>query len=234
MYNRKGKKVKTIDKIFRVYDMKDGKIRVVQKHKTGYIYPNGEWVLKPKYWSGTDFENGYALVGTRKTKLPVNERGDTISKRYVRRKHGFSDGFVVQHWYQNEKLVNSFFVNPHGANEFGMLFQRAYDFKNERATVIVDGKAGVIDTKGTYVILPSYNFVKNRTDSTLIAGNNFHQGLRDEKGKEILPPVYHNIRILPEGIFMLYKNDIPGYMDKDYNWIWRPSTFPISQMERSN
>jgi hypothetical protein len=136
------------------------------KNNWGYIDKTGAVVIEPAYRIASDFFNGFASVSTG------NGDPDRIPKGYINRK--------------GEMIIPEQFDNT--------------DFFTSKGYAVVgkgrgfQGKYGVIDRKGQYVIEPAYNYMKADGDEFYVAlsgdGENIKFGYVNIRGEETVPVQY--------------------------------------------
>ncbi|HOX83458.1 MAG TPA: WG repeat-containing protein [Chryseolinea sp.] len=124
----------------------------------GYINSKGEWVIKPKFDAGKDFdkESGLARVKTGKEWAYVNKAGTLVYIKDTDLYGDFTDGLATG---RKNGLVG--FYNNTGEWSIAPQFEAARDFKNGYAAAKKDGKWGVIDTSGNWVMQPTYDGIKD-------------------------------------------------------------------------
>jgi WG containing repeat len=128
-------------------------------HNTlGYINTKGEWVLKPQYDQGADYDPGTGLALAVKNRLwrYVNMKGEKIYLKGVLHYYSFSEGLAMA------KANTGFgFVNEKGDWWIKPTFNSARPFKNGYAAAKVKGLWGLIDTNGKWVIQPKFIGIKD-------------------------------------------------------------------------
>jgi len=73
------------------------------------------------------------------------------------------------------------------------IFEDAYDFKNGEARVVKEGKEGIIDPKGTFVIQPLYESISKYQDTIYIFSEDDYFGLMNRKSQIIVPAEFESI-----------------------------------------
>ncbi len=97
------------------------------------------------------------------------------------------------------------------------------DFTFGNAIVVQNGKYGIINTKGRYIVKPGYDLItKDFSNKLYIIRLGSKYGVLDSKGRIILKPVYSDIRI-SNSIICAYKNSSARLYDTDGNAITKKS-----------
>jgi hypothetical protein len=119
-----------------------------------------------------------------------------------------------------------------------IIFQKVYGFIDGNKInmpnlmiVLYEGKKGMIDEKGNYVIQPKYDELStfNYENYTIDEGQNFYRyidndvtiyrnsnlvGYVDINGREITPPIFSDYTFFTEGVAVAKKNNKYGMIDK--------------------
>jgi hypothetical protein len=109
------------------------------------------------------------------------------------------------------------FINARGDMVLSPEFEYASDFRNGKAIISRQGKYGVIDSTGNFLIKPEYSLISWLPD----AGDRFFcliqydtlNGLIDVKGKLLLEPVWDKTGESGDGLVAVMKNGKWGYTD---------------------
>ncbi|HEX3027985.1 MAG TPA: WG repeat-containing protein, partial [Clostridia bacterium] len=97
------------------------------------------------------------------------------------------------------------------------------DFTFGNAIVIKDGKYGIIDTKGRYIVKPGYSLItKDPSNKLYITRLGSKYGVLDSKGRVIFKPIYSDIRV-SNSIICAYKNSSARLYDSGGNAITKKS-----------
>lgn len=107
-------------------------------------------------------------------------------------------------WISEDPFYESVYFN---GSDFGSV-QRLVDNEDEP-------NMGLINKQGKIVVSTKYNGMSiGFTDGFCKVGLNNNWGLVDDKGKEILPPVYSDIQADKDGIFRISKDGKFGFADQ--------------------
>lgn len=124
------------------------------------------------------------------------------------------------------KLNNKYgLINTQTGKELTPIhFDDMHIFEQNRMPVKLNGHAGYIDSTGKMVISPKYGNVYSFNDKYAVVGNHgtasddtYRMGVVDLAGKEILPPIYREITIVDDKIYVTDENRHDKVMDLDGN-----------------
>jgi hypothetical protein len=137
----------------------------------GYIDTDGNWVIKPTYLLACTFDNGWGRVRVSSRKwIYINPQGKQISK-----------------FKSNVPLITGPFYSGRAPVE---TWTGSTDIVTGKKT---KGGAGVIDTKGNWIVLPEYDYVivspNGYSHAQLI---NYDSKVFDRNGKVIWTFSYRN------------------------------------------
>jgi len=119
--------------------------------KYGFIDIAGKVVIDPKFEDVESFSEGVALVSSDRAQAAfIDRNGDTLfSKTFSVFSRNFKEGLAPVQDYGSKEY---YYIDKNGHDVFARRFSQAYQFKDGLAVVIVNGKYGVINNKGKYVI----------------------------------------------------------------------------------
>lgn len=124
----------------------------------GYINPKGEWVIKPQFTAGKNFdsESGLARIKTGEKWAYVNKAGEIIYVNDTEVWGDFSNGLA-----DGKKNGKKGFYNNKGQWVIEPQFDGTREFKNGYAAAKQGDKWGIIDKQGKWVIQPSFTTIKD-------------------------------------------------------------------------
>jgi hypothetical protein len=124
----------------------------------GYINAKGEWVIKPQFEVGKDFDkdNGLARIKIGEKWGYVSKTGEVTYPKDTEIYEDFFDGLARGR--QNGKFG---FLNAKGEWAIKPEFDGSRDFKNGYAAVKKGDTWGVIDTAGKWVIEPTFDGIRD-------------------------------------------------------------------------
>ena len=136
----------------------DGLAWAKERNMLGYINLKGEWVIKPQFEAGKQFdrESGMARVRKGDQWFYVNKSGEPMYMYDTEVWGDFSEGLA--HGMKNRK--RGFFDNK-GQWVIQPQFEGVRDFKNGFAAAKMGGRWGLIDREGNWVIQPTYIGIKD-------------------------------------------------------------------------
>jgi hypothetical protein len=124
----------------------------------GYIGTNGDWVIKPRFELGRDFdaESKLARVKSGERNAYVNKSGVLVEIPDTERWGDFSNGLALG------RKSNGFgFFDNEGKWVIPPALEGAREFKNGYAAVRKDHLWGIIDKTGHWIIPPIFGAVKD-------------------------------------------------------------------------
>jgi len=124
----------------------------------GYINTKGEWVIKPQFTAGKEFniESSMARVKVGDQWAYVNKAGEILYVNDTQKYEDFSNGLAL-----GKKGEKFGFFNNKGAWAIAPQFDGARDFKNGYAAAKLIDKWGIIDKTGKWVIQPQFDGIKD-------------------------------------------------------------------------
>lgn len=128
-----------------------------ENRKLGYINSKGEWMIKPQYNGGKDFdkESGFARVKEGDQWFYISKTGEVL-KVDTETYGDFCNGLA-----EGKKDGKVGFFNTKGEWVITPQFEGVRDFKNGFAAAKLNGKWGFIDTQGNWIVLPQFANVKD-------------------------------------------------------------------------
>lgn len=198
--NTKGEEI-TKPLFDRVCYFSNNKAWVLLNGKWGCINTKGEFIINPYYSDTQDFSEGYAWVkkdliwglidSTNTYVIQPNERNPLIYAHSANVKNFTKLNNGLLFTKSNEKFG---FCNISLKKTIPNKFERVLDFANGCAVVRIDGKWGIIDTLGNYIIEPKFIDIKYLNhDFFAIKEKNGNWGIIYKNGKKITESIYHSI-----------------------------------------
>jgi len=136
----------------------------------GFIDKTGRWFIEPIFQHSTSFVEGVAYVVKDSIGYFMDTKGNFITQLDVKNGYisqdgdsdlfDFSEGFALV-YFDTVTVNTSFstsFINIKGERITTQRFERANKFSDGMASVQIDDKWGYIDTTGTIVIPPQYDW----------------------------------------------------------------------------
>lgn len=197
------------------------RVAVVKKAgKFGIINLRNEFILKPEYNKIKSAPNHSVLIvaesgqdGKEKEFL-YSPKGVKISPK------GFDEVIIEStgpYIRVKDKGMVSFFSIEKGGDAFSGLFEEAKDFSEGYAQVKKDGKWGIINLKGEFVVPAAFKNVQGEKFGarTVFITENVNFGLYEENGKEILKTEYESLRYCYPNLIKAKKNGKYGVLKSD-------------------
>jgi hypothetical protein len=173
----------------------------------GYIDHSGKFVIKPIYRKACDFRKTLANVAADNDHILIDRNGNTITTGAIRDlgfgylvkkagKYGIVDAkgsYILTPEY-NE--ISSFPKDSNHYSNYPFAYNRDDEYAEDSPSnsqylkVNKDGKWGVVDSSGNFLIEPKYAGIvsfKNGHAGVVVHGK---IGFVDQSGKMVLPPVY--------------------------------------------
>lgn len=124
----------------------------------GYINTKGEWIIKPQFSAGREFdkESGLAKVKLGDKWAYVNKAGEIVNINDTEAWGNFYNGLA-----EGKKNGKKGFYDNKGQWVIQPQFDETRDFKNGYAAVKIGDKWGVIDKSGKWVIQPTYASIRD-------------------------------------------------------------------------
>lgn len=164
------------------------------------------------------FDHGYALARMEDQNRLYGEDQSWVQAE---------DGQLIKSWSGKRIGMTAggseFYANLGLQNVFARTFDAIDDFTDNSALVKYQGKSGIINGNGMFVVPPKFEAVSRAEEGYLqvqLPGRRY--GLWSEAGKEIVPAQYDTIRYLDNGIICVEDGDLVGYYRGDGTVIWEP------------
>lgn len=183
------------------------------------------WILEfKKEKKGYYFSN---FLSTRKYKEQLSKITPQwiIEPKYTDIKDGFHDGRVL---VQNKKSWR--FLNKKGKSIISKL-ENATPFSEKLASVKIDGKWGVINTKGNFVIEPNYEYIGEFHDGLAKFMKDEKYGFIDKVGNVIIEPIYDEVGNFSEGLAYILQDEKYGFIDKNGKLIVKPKYNSVGEFK---
>lgn len=203
----------------------DGVHRVVIGKFSGYLNANGTWLAEPKYEIAGDFNNGAALVGNRKETFSISKGLDTLAVVPFRLRGEFNDNTVKYARSVNGELRVSY-LNVLFQDITSHHFEDGTDFSYGLAAVRINGKWGMMDTTGKWVVQPVYEAIYSWDENHIKVSAANLKGLISYRGEIVIPLEFDDLEFCrPENVIRAVNGQFFGYMNMNGEWIWRSDLF---------
>ena len=241
-----------------VSDFNGGNVSFVQLAKTGkygVINRTGKMIIPPTYDGYLPFQNGVASIfinkgGKQEASGFIDENGKIIAEPIYNSNDGFSDnGLAVVSLYSPtydglQDSSSTRVIDKNGKTVFTLdsihsqysPYKSLDFFVNGFATVTSkDGKEGLIDSTGSVVVKPIYDFVYDWNSSGVTVENNNLYGLVDYNDNVLIAPKYSDTTTLVNNTFAYQLpggNGLYGLSDTNGKIILTPTYAGISEQKQ--
>lgn len=196
----------------KIGDFSENRLAVMLNNKWGFVNKNGVEIIPCIYNKINNFHEGYATVKKGSKWGIINKNGDTIIEFEHNHLGNVRDGLVWFHAMQGKGYMDvqqNIKIEP--------IYQRIHDFEDGKARVKLDGKWGIIDTNGKYVLKPKYDNISSFDANGLAViqygSDRIKYGLINTEGVLLTSKGYKKIEPFKEGrAVVLYKGDY-GFID---------------------
>ncbi len=186
----------------------EGLAFAVKNEKYGFIDKGNRVVVPFEYESVTDFEQGRSIVEIN-DKLGVVDRSGAVVFPVEFDEIGIlSEGLV----YVSKNDMYAYYDKNFNLR-IPFRFNEAYNFQNGKAKVQVDGKQGVIDIYGTFLVPPAYEDINFFNDSLLVFEENEYYGIMRKNTEIVSPANFDEIGVLNLNRALAVFEDLIGYLD---------------------
>ncbi len=121
---------------------------------------------------------------------------------------------ITEEWELFEENRKWGFKDENGDKIIAAKFDDAGDFINERAIVSVKGKKGIIDTKGNYILEPTYEYIEDEMQGYFKLETHNRVGFANRDGQVVIPLQYLDSGEVSEGLVWVEKEDaLVGFVD---------------------
>ena len=203
-----------------------GLLIAMQGGKSGALNYQGEWIIPPVFQYIGDFNSqGVAFVKVNNMYGLINTKGEWVIPPVIKGFHPDADAFHGLHRHYVQGLGVGF-VNNQSQVVIKPQFESASSFfENGLAAVVQNGKKGLINTKGQWVVKPSLDYVdlQGPRKGLLAASLNGKTGFIDSTGQWAIEPQFEGAsKFSTNGLAIVRKNKKLGYIDTKGQWIIKP------------
>lgn len=222
-----------------VYDFSEGLAAVQIGSSTGFINTLGELVIPIQYSSNAiyRFTSGMCNVMTG------SKEKDDLKAFYISKSGAklFAKDFDYCMPFSEDRA----FVNENGewyiidtkGEKIGDMSFGPYTktvpsiFKEGRAVVVKDGKYGIIDKDGQYVVLPKYDMMSDITEGGVIFAKDGLFGYMDINGRIIIAPRYESLSAFKNGLAVFSQDHKFGVVDRAATVLVKPEFEEITILD---
>lgn len=231
IYTQNGKSgfinIKTGEKIEAVYeavyDFSEGMAAVQLDGKIGFVNTNGHLVIANNYHTNALYHFNSGLCNAIVTgedgsvdSFYIDASGNKIvDGDFEYGMQFYSDVTFVKNsknrWYIINKNGDRINEHEYGPYEKGMPTK----FNEGFSTVLYNGKYGVINNKGEFVLAPLYEWLSNVSEGAVIYKSNGKSGALRLNGSVLISPAYESMTNFVNGLSVFTKDSKNGVINKD-------------------
>jgi len=195
----------------------------------GYIDSLGNIVVPPIFAHCTPFSNGYGLATERTRFIFFDENGSTAFESNLEWIDPVSEGLFT---FSSHKLGTGKqgVMNLRGEIVIPERYDTVYSFNHGYAVVRVDGKAGVINRDGEWVLQPGdfdYMFGPDENCLFAVRSNNLW-GYVSIHGNVVVPIEFDRTFPGTEALLRVISRDLVGFLNPSGEWAI-PATFSSAE-----
>jgi hypothetical protein len=181
-------------------------------NKWGFADKNGNLIISPQYEVVNPFNQNFASVKYNGKWGLIDAKGRIIIPFKYTKMGNFEEGLI---WVKNGSEYC--YINEYEKVKFCINAGFVNDFKFGVARVIEQGKWGLINTSGDYIIRPRFNDIKPFDDNGLAivqyGDSNTKFGVINTRGEFITSTNYNYIYPFSEGFAAVKYKDKYGYIN---------------------
>lgn len=176
--------------------------------KLGFIDPQGQWVIEPKYEQSEPFSQGMAAVKENGKWGYISPSGVYVIEPQFDRAFSFRNNRAPV-YESSQSRVKEYFINPQGEKVFEVqVGENGWygDFVEDRLLVCKEGKYGFLDPEGNEAVPFIYEEAYDFNQGLALVCKDGKYGCIDKTGKEIVPAIYEAIMSISENRIIAYTN----------------------------
>lgn len=207
--------------------LNDSLALVIDKGKSGYVDPTGEWVIPQRYEANAltinmgDFHNGLARVLSGGKLGLIDTRGNRVAPAHYADIGLLEDGVIPV------KRKNKWgYVKRSFASVVEPKYDQAWEFHNGFGRVEVGGLYGLVNGTGTEVIEPQFTALSDVANGLLVASDEHGTGVVDPAGKVLVPLIHDTVTPVERTVMKVTKGDRFAYVrTTDAAYLWKEEGF---------
>lgn len=194
----------------------EGLAAVSVNGKWGYIDRTGTLVIPPQFSKAQEFVQGRAVVYENgKNSGLIDTQGNYIIAPKIDRIVDFQEGKGLV----RDQSKGYYFIAENTTVMDG-IYEAASAFTNGVARIQLEGKWGLINQVGMFVIPPKFAQITPFENGNAKVKVHGVHGLFNIQGDEMLPLHYDFMEPAGDGIYRLEQGDKIGYYHLGRGWIW--------------
>lgn len=171
----------------------------------GYINSKGETIIEPQFEGAGDFSytDGFAIVSDENYNMNyINEEGEYLLEGFKYENIGYPIACLMTF---TDETYTFGVVDLKGNTILPQEYQSINVYMDGSMVICKDGKYGMTDGKGKFIVEPEYDQIF-WSPSGIIIESKGKFGLLDKKGKKVLPLKFYDVALL--------NDDLIGFKDK--------------------
>lgn len=204
----------------------DGLALVTKNFDDTFINKTGDFVFNKTWFNANSFADGMAFVRLNFNEYGyINKSGRMVAHTYVSYGYDYSEGLANVTFKKDGKYG---YINKKGQVVLALKYDYAAPFKCGMARVEVNGKDGLINKKGEFLIKPNfYNIRYNEYGSSFVAQILENKQPKyvfiDKAGKILSKDSYDDAYPISDGLARVMRkvNGKPkyGFVDRNFNQV---------------
>jgi hypothetical protein len=196
--------------------------------KYGFIDKTGQFVIEPKFDDVWPFLHGLAVVKVGDKWGYIDRTGGFVFKpvcEEIQKKQEDSLFAVSVNLYPFEKDAKWGYRTYDKKVIIKPRFDKAEEFEENLARVVVDGKQGLIDEKGNYVVKPEFDEISSSfTEGFAAVRMKGKWGFIDRTGKVVTKPRFDEVENFSDGMALVYDGEsgLRGFINATGKLIIKP------------
>lgn len=162
---------------------------VKEKRKIGYIDLSGSYVIEPQFKHAGSFSGKYAAAAEGRDWGYIDAKGEWVIEPQYKRAYAFNSGYA-----KVEKDGRTYYIDSKNKELKTPEADKIYDFNKHGAALLkVNNKVGIINTKGQFVLKPTFDLIKDFDGAYARFEDDGKWGIVNSKGKIVIPGKYDGI-----------------------------------------
>lgn len=170
----------------------------------GYMDISGKEVVSPRFGKAADFHHGFALVRDGIYIGYIDRSGKFVVPALYSWGSDFDDtGLAIVRVGKKR----TFIVNSRGERLSDGNANKIYPQSEGTFTVVSNGRYGLLDTRGKWLIKPEYDALTDCREGLIAFAKKGKWGFLDKEGNVVLPPLYSQAAPFSDGVASVRRAD---------------------------
>ena len=211
-------------------EVSEGLLNVKPQHSTVWHFVDtlGHRAFLGDFEKIEPFQYGHAFVQVNHfdptSRFVINQKGERLVLNKYDQFEFYESGIFGLYTPNGQRdglrRLHYYFADTNGQPMFGRLFEKIKPYKGEVALVMKEGRWGVINKKGLFMLAPKYPLVNMQENGEAVVNLPIATGLVNRQGKEIFPPAYDRIELVSGNRYRLEMGEKVGYARRDGRMVW--------------